>query len=260
MSRFVMGLAALPLSLLAACGTSQPTTDELAGESTADDTVDAKSDSPYADAYTYFAIKQDLRKCVSPLCGGYFVERLNRAATQCADGSYASSCYVADLDWGQTALPSTIQQKLVDSAAVGSTSDGVRAIVRGRVAAKSFASYGNLGTFVVSEAWVAAGSVPSDGVFVKMKDNGVRCITAPCPSTTEYALNRTASANISDVDWSESGLTDRAIAGLSEQMFTGGLIVAGWREYTTVNGHTAKARSVTTAYQRLVPDAPTPEN
>jgi hypothetical protein len=240
-------LRSLTASLLfaAACGTS-PVVDDLAGESAADDQVDAKSDSPFAAGYTYYAITADLRKCASPYCGGYFVSRVNRTSTRCKDGSYHAACYTPTLDWTRTQLDETLQQKLVDAA---NQTDGTYALVRGYFSAGPT----SLGQFSVDEAWVAEGASAPDGVFVKVKDNGIRCITAPCPSLGEQALNTTRTANLSDLDFSVSGLSDREVQGVQDDFYTGhGSLLAGDRYY---DNH-AKGRTVTNAFHLLV--APTP--
>ena len=224
----------------AACSTSSPVVDDLAGESPGDDQVDAKSDSPYADVYTYYAVSVDQRKCASPYCGGYWVSRVNRTSTRCFDGSYRSACYTPSLDW-----TSTLTDKL--QAAAGNQ-DGVFALVRGSFTHGST----SLGQFSVDEAWVAEGAVAADGVFVKVKDNGIRCITAPCPSLTERALNTTRSAQLSDLDFSPSGLTDREVEGVQEDFYADhGSIVVGDRYYL----NHAKGRTVTNAFHLLVEPA-----
>jgi hypothetical protein len=228
---------------LAACGTTAAPSDELAGETAADDTVaDQKSDSPYADAYTYFEIRTDMRKCAFPACGGFFLSRLNRTTTKCSSGSYDSSCYTPSLEWSQTDLVDDVQAKLLAAAQTDASTEGVYAIVRGWFRSQSF---------VVTEAWVAENDTVADGVFVKLNDNGIRCITAPCPSTIERGLNTVRYANIDDLDWSGAGLTDREIEGFQTDIGAPGVILAGWRYYATSNGHTTKNRTVTAAYHRL---------
>ena len=40
--------------------------------------------------FGYFIVtRRDIRRCISPICGGYFVKRVNQATTVCADGSQA---------------------------------------------------------------------------------------------------------------------------------------------------------------------------
>ena len=44
--------------------------------------------SPSADSY--LRLQRDVRRCAAPLCGGFFVSRVNRLSTVCADGSRAA--------------------------------------------------------------------------------------------------------------------------------------------------------------------------
>jgi hypothetical protein len=241
--------------LLAACAQSAPT-DELAGETSADDAVDGKADAAVDGAYTYFEVWTDLRKCASPICGGYFVARLNRSYTTCVDHQDRAACYVPSLDWSESQLSTGLQDKLTSAASADAMSSGVRAIVRGRFAPQQY-SQGNLGRFIVTEAWVEEGEAVSDGVFVRAKTNGVQCITAPCPTITEKALNTSRSANIAGIDWSLASLTDRETESFQAAVSTdSGVIIAGDRYTVTENGHHAKGRTATAAYSRLVDATP----
>jgi len=237
--------------LLSACAAQGPT-DELAGETSADDAIDGKADGAVDGAYTYFEVWTDLRKCASPMCGGFFFARVNRSYTLCADHTARSACYVPSLDWSEAGLSDGLQAKLLDATNVDAMNAGVHALVRGRFAPQAYPQ-GNLGRFVVAEAWVEEGDALSDGVFVRAKDNGVRCITTPCPTVTEKALNTSRSANIDEIDWSGAGLSDREIETFGDALFTdSGVILAGDRYYATENGHRAKGRTATAVYQRLV--------
>ena len=241
----------LLISVLSACSATTAT-DELAGESTADDAVDGKADAAVDGAYTYFEISRDLRKCASPICGGYFVARLNRSYTSCVDHVDRASCYVPALDWSEAGLSDGLQQKLVDAAQIDATTMGVHAIVRGRFAPQQYAQ-GNLGRFIVTEAWVEEGDAVSDGVFVRAKTNHIQCIAAPCPTITEKALNKSTTANIAAIDWSLAGLQEREIESFQTALSTdGGVIIAGDRYTYSENGRTAKGRTATAAYSRLV--------
>lgn len=246
--RFVFAATA---ALIPACSTSS-TTDELAGETSADDAIDGKADAAVDGAYTYFEIRTDLRKCVSPLCGGYFLSRVNRSYTTCVDNSVNAACYVPALDWSESGLSDGLQQKLVSAASLDATSDGVRAIVRGRFAPQQYVQ-GNLGRFIVTEAWVEEGDTVSEGVFVRAKTNHIQCIAAPCPTVTEKALNTARTANIAEIDWSLAGLEDREIQAMNDRLNDdSGVIFAGDRYLFSENGRTAKGRTATAAYARLV--------
>jgi len=257
MLRSIMGLAALTIAAIPACAGGVE--DELAGETAADDiTADGKADASPGGAYTYFAIAQDLRKCASPACGGFFVTRLNRSMTICHDGTAAATCYTPVLDWSESQLGAELQAKLVDGAATEATAGGTRAIVRGRFAPTNATPMPELGRFVVTEAWLGETAQPASGVFVKVVDNGVRCIQEPCPWLLERGLNLSRSAVIDEIDWSYAELSDKEIEGFVEELAEpSGLLMAGDRYYYTENGETAKGRTCTQGYHRLVePAAP----
>jgi hypothetical protein len=243
----------MAVSLLVAACAQTGIPDELAGESSTDDGVDGKADGAADGTYTYFSIDADLRKCLSPVCGGFFLARLNRSTTICADGHAAASCYTPTLDWSESRLSDDLQHKLVDAANTGASAAGVRAIVRGRFAAKTYAGHGNMGKFVVTEAWVAETDAVSDGVFAKVVSSHIECITTPCPTLKEKGLNQSRTANIAAIDWSFAGLTDREVQGFEDEILTPhGTIVAGDR-YAV--GH-EKGRTATAAYHMLVDTGP----
>ena len=254
--RLIIAAAAAPV-LFAACSTT--TQDELAGESSTDDAVAGKADAAVDGAYTYFEVWRDLRKCASPSCGGFFVARLNRSYTSCIDHVDRAACYVPALDWSESNVSEALQPKLLDAANIDASSPGVHAIVRGRFAPQQYTP-GNLGRFIVTEAWIEEGDAVSDGVFVRAKTNSIQCIAAPCPTITEKALDKSTSANIAAIDWSLAGLEDREIASFEAMLSSdGGVILAGDRYTYSENGRTAKGRTATAVYSRLV-DPPAPAN
>lgn len=245
--------AAISIVSLAACA-STGVEDELAGETAEDAALDGKADGAVDGAYTYFEIYKDLRKCASPTCGGYFLHRLNRSTTVCHNGSSRWSCYVPGLDYTDSNLGSDLQSALDDAATRDASSYGVIAIVRGRFAPQSYTGFGNLGRFIVTEAWVAENDSISEGVFTRVHDSGVRCITTPCPTIGEKALNTSRSANVHGLDWAAGGFDDDQISKLSTEMVAtpGGIIIAGDRYTFTEHNQKAKGRTVTAAYRRLV--------
>jgi hypothetical protein len=203
---------------------------------------------------TYFAIASDLRKCAYPTCGGWFLERLNRSTTICHDGARASECYTPVLDWSNANLTAEQQAAMLD-ACKQPLSEGVYAIVRGQFARRNASTpRPELGRFVITEAWLAEGEAPSQGTFVRLVDNGLRCFAAPCPSITETTINASGTTDIAGLDWTTSGLSADQIAECTGDLFTpDGLLIAGDRYTYTENGSTATGRTVTAAYQRLLP-------
>ena len=253
--RAFMTKAALPLlsiSLFSACA-SEGEYDELAGETAEDEALDGKADGAPSGVYTYFAIKGDTRRCAFPFCGGYHIERLNRSTTVCHDRQSSASCYTPELDFSESGLSQDTQYKLTSAAAQGALGEGVKALVRGRFAPTGTGKTApELGRFIVTEAWVAQSDAVSDGVFVKVRDNGLRCIAAPCPSLNEKGLNTSRGVNIAEIDYASAGLTDEQIGELGHQMFEpSGLIVAGERYTFSIDGRKGKGRTANAVFARL---------
>src|SRR4051812_30875346 len=152
---------------------------ELAGD------TDGKADG-ISSTSTFYSLRPDFRKCVSPLCGGSWVKRVNFSTTKCADGQYAAECYVAETDLTGLGL---------SDAELGGLNK-YQAVLRGSIVKRTYGPFGKLGAFKASEAWAPANSTAPTGTFYKVTDLGIRCITFPCLSTHEAKLNSTTSANI----------------------------------------------------------------
>jgi len=242
------------------CALASCSSAAAAPETSADNPInqaapDSTASTATAAATTYLSIRADLRKCASPTCGGWFLSQLNSATTQCHDGTVATSCYTPVLDWANSGLGDAQQAALQDAANHAAQSPGVYAIVRGQFARTNTTTPNpTLGRFVIAEAWVSDGDGVSSGTFVKVQDNGLRCFAAPCPNLTETTLNASQTTRISEVDWTPSGLTQAQITDCTQDMYgPDGLLIAGDRYTTTVNGTATTGRTVTAAYQRLVP-------
>src|SRR5215510_5565282 len=220
---------------LVACSSFADPPDEIASDSAEEASLVGGADNVDG-AHTYFAIMADLRKCAFPMCGGWFLHRLNQSLTRCHDGHDAAMCYTPVLDWSKAGLSEALQGKLLDAASQGALSGDVDAIVRGRFApSNSTTPDPSLGRFVITEAWEAEGSVPAQGAFVRVEDNGLRCLVAPCPSITETTLNTSLVTDIAEIDWAPSGLSEREVSAQIAAMSTpGGALIAGDR--FTVNG------------------------
>jgi Domain of unknown function (DUF6748) len=160
---------------------------------------------------TFFSVRRDLRRCVSPLCGGYFVARVNASTTRCADGRFSRECYVAEVNWSGQPQP-----------------DGAHLLVRGTIVAKRYERFGNLGELRVSESWKSLSTNKPVGTFYLVRDRGVRCIAFPCPTHSEAKLNSSFSRNIAAVKLEGAGLGENN-ADIVTVAMTGpdGVIVAG---------------------------------
>ena len=170
---------------------------------------------PLSGTSTFYSVREDRRRCMSPVCGGYFVKRVNLPLTRCADGRYMAECYVAEIDWNG--------QPQVDSG---------RALLRGSLLAKTYDRFGNLGALRVTESWQAVSETQPLGSFYRVRDRGLRCITFPCPTHHEAKLNSISSQNIAGVNLGGASSADvsRAMTGPD------GVIVAGDHAHVTGPG------------------------
>lgn len=160
---------------------------------------------------TFYRVRNDLRRCASPLCGGYFVARVNASSTRCADGSLKRECYVAEIDWNGQEEP-----------------EPARLLLRGNIVAKRYERFGNLGELRVSELWKSPGANEPSGTFYLVRDRGIRCIAFPCPSNHEAKLNSSFSRNIAVVNLKGAGLAETDAPIVNAAMSgSDGVIVAG---------------------------------
>eukprot|EP00670_Eutreptiella_braarudii_P007284 CAMPEP_0174290080 /NCGR_PEP_ID=MMETSP0809-20121228/27491_1 /TAXON_ID=73025 ORGANISM="Eutreptiella gymnastica-like, Strain CCMP1594" /NCGR_SAMPLE_ID=MMETSP0809 /ASSEMBLY_ACC=CAM_ASM_000658 /LENGTH=222 /DNA_ID=CAMNT_0015388477 /DNA_START=22 /DNA_END=690 /DNA_ORIENTATION=+ len=179
----------------------------------------------------YFSVRRDYRRCISPLCGGYWVSQVNKEATVCADGAKAPECYVAEFDWRGT----------------DQTGAGDAALVQGRIAKKQYEVHGMLGVFkVTGGAWRGAATSGTAGTYYEATDDGIRCVIAPCFSMDVEELNTavTTAGPVSGVDLnSVEGATerDRELAWDLFQGRDGHMLVAGAVKKGLDNGKTLAA-------------------
>lgn len=218
----IASLLAVPL---AGC-TDDPAADELAGESSTDGEA-GKGDS--VDAFTYFRQRPDVGACTADHCS-FFVSRANRSFTNClrGQGSY-DECEV-DIDLTGTGMPASVQASYRERLW-----NEEKILLRGELSENADHTKTVL---VVTELWIPqSGGAwwPSEGTYVRLKDNGLRCITAPCPSIGEQRINSSRGANIHTFDLLPTGADDEAVGRAEEAIYSGdGVIVVGER-YTTSN-------------------------
>jgi hypothetical protein len=165
---------------------------------------------PQEEKEIYYSLRPDLRRCAFPLCGGYFVKRVNHSLTRCVDGKYMKECYVAEIDWnGQPAVEARAR------------------LLRGQLVSKNYQGLRRLGELRVSESWFATHGTAA-GDFYRVKDRGVRCITHPCLTHQQSMLNSNAVLDIAGVDFSSGGAAASKVSEALEVMERpDGLIVSG---------------------------------
>lgn len=221
----LFSLSVLSLTGLAGCAADTASEEDSSAEEPVAESEDAITGSQAN--YGYFIVtRRDMRRCIAPLCGGFFVKRVNDAKTQCADGSKQAECYVESISFGGMNLSTREEQEF--RAAVESG----HALIKARTYKKKWNSV-TLGTLKASEGWMSATSSVDgsfDGTFYRAGDNGIRCITAPCPSTSATKLNSNESWNLIAVHLdntqnpADQQTLDNATSALSTQE---GILIAG---------------------------------
>jgi hypothetical protein len=169
---------------------------------------------------SYFELRRDFRRCAAPLCGGYFVQSVNRLSTVCADGARATECYVSELDFAELGL--NVEQ----IARLEAAPEDV--LLRGELRAED-TTFGPLGVLHVSEAWSGHAGVDPTGPFLRIENEGIVCITSPCLSFSAELLDiPRVSVPVAGVD--VSGIGDDPNDAFSQLNAPEGLIVAGFPE------------------------------
>jgi Kazal-type serine protease inhibitor domain len=219
------------MALASACASNPESIDSN------DDTVEASESELTASQNLgyYIVTSRDYRRCVSPICGGLFVKRVNAVATRCADGSFQTSCYVGEIDTTALGLTGDDLQTFKDELSAG------RAIVRANPMSFIIANQQRIGRLVASEAWLsqgpaapssstapAAGNTLPSGTFMRVKDIGLRCFRAPCPSTRAFKLNTYATRSLTDLSLNGAGASATQVDAAGSALFTDeGLLLAG---------------------------------
>lgn len=159
-------------------------------------------------AVEYFELEKDDRECAAPTCGGYWLDAVNRRWMRCADGSWARTCYVAEL----TGEPV-------------SSDSGV--LVRGSIEDNEYEDFGNLGSLNVTEAWEAATTERARGIFLRSSSTEIECVTTPCFNVAAEVLNFGLTGRLSGYDLSNVGATDEQLDQALAAFTTDGLPASG---------------------------------
>ncbi|WP_394820815.1 DUF6748 domain-containing protein [Pendulispora albinea] len=204
-------------SILALAGCSA----ERAGDSDVEVSTNTQLTDTNASSGFFVVTRKDVRRCASPMCGGWFVKRVNEAETRCADGTLQAECYVSSIELGNLGL----SQEERDTTLAALT--GGQGLVQATLTDTSF------GTLDASNAWVGATGSTATGTFFLVADNGTRCVTTPCPSITASELNEPAGGethNVLDVvlDRTPKPASQESLEAASQALATQeGLLVAG---------------------------------
>lgn len=219
----IRALAIVHLAIVPFVGCSDGAADDVHEEPGAYDSL--KADSVDYDNWTYFIVtRPDMRRCISPICGGVYVKRVNQPEVKCADGKWAKECYVGGFDFG--ALGYSSEEQVEAYAAIASG----HAVFRGAIVTGFFAGdHASVPAFAASEVWVAASDKKPANTFFRAHDAGIMCITSPCASIDGLKVNKNAhpSARYAGLDLAPLGLDETQTAAAWDALRTGHLLVAG---------------------------------
>lgn len=210
------------------------------------DPTESGADEVRATGAQYVRLRHDARRCVSPVCGGYWVTRVNQPTTRCADGTWQRECYVADADWTGLGLDDAALDRFLSAGDI---------VVRARLEPVARGSFGNLGRLVALEGFAPATSAAPTGTFVLAHGPTRTCVRAPCFSWDADRLNGTTVTAISDLRFGAlSGLSGATLAAARAQLASAeGVVVAGRFETYTAGGASGRALVPSQVYTRVSP-------
>jgi len=143
---------------------------------------ESEIEKPLPRNFTYYTIRNDLRRCAAPFCGGFFVREVNRDQTRCGDGSLLRECYVESLDFSDTLIggdPGPVVRDSPELLLVRGTFDEIpwrEVPVR-------------LDVLRVSEVYQSALKRAPRSTFFRVRATGIVCIRFPCPLFSRVELN-----------------------------------------------------------------------
>lgn len=168
--------AALAIALTAGCAAQSAVDPSEEDVTTEDGALSEFSRS-------FVALRPDLRQCMSPYCGGFWVHDVNRATL--------NEIYVSDLDFSASGLSEEDQGRARD----GSTDELILRGKLGKIDPKT-----RTRAFVVSEAYRGMPGVKvADGeTFYKttLRDPQITCFTAPCNNEVATKLNSSTTTSV----------------------------------------------------------------
>lgn len=180
---------------------------------------------PAPERNLFYRVQRDLRKCPSPLCGGYFITPLNKKATT----------YVSDVDWGGLGLSDAQLAELE----AGTNDGGV--VVLGRIVrplppipAMPVDIKTQVLVLSAQAAWAAATDNKPSGINYRLEDTGIVCIKDPCFSLLAHQLNTSAKHKLSGLDLQGVGATQEQLDLALQALKGDNLLVVGKKKSVVI--------------------------
>ncbi len=195
---------------------------------------------------TYFTVRPDFRKCIAPVCGGWFVKAVNRASFRCPDGSVKKECYVGKESIGIAGLSDA------QIAEIRQAMQSSRILIRGRLL--GIVDYGLL---FIDGAWLSVSAQSPSGIFINVRDNGIVCVMDPCPSYDGTILNKYVVKSLAGYDLSEVEASDEQFELAREAIGSeNGLMMAGRFVEVTGPGGSAQGIAASQFYLKVESEKP----
>lgn len=224
-------LVALSSLVFLGCAAESVTSEEESAAAS-DDELSAVSQS-------YVVLRRDFRKCMAPMCGGYYVRDANRP--------YGKEVYVSGLDTSLAGLSDTDAAKVHGAPAN-------ELVLRGKLGAveKKFGTR----AFMVTEAYrgMPGVTVASGDLFYRAHDRDpqITCITAPCNNEIAQKLNFKPELDFTtlSVDAAAKPFVDEA--WLARQVLRhGGLVAAKLHDGAKLPGGYEKVLDASQVFVRI---------
>ena len=237
-------ILAAAMATMAACAVpSEPTTSEPSETREAPELDKRSSD------FVYLRVtRRDMRKCMAPMCGGWFVAAVNQAQTTCFDGQLADDCYVSEIDWSAIGLDP------VTEADAPSLAEQGKVLLRGAVGPHS-QDFPQIPKLVLDAAWAGQTLNEPQGAWYQVVDSGIVCITYPCPVMQAVTLNLGETAMMAGIDLQALGASQDVVDEAGQRMQSQGLMVAATATSVTGPGGTLAGLEATEIYLPLGADA-----
>jgi len=240
--RHPFALALVALAATAACSVPSGRQDDVLGRER--DGAEPTQVPRAADDGFYLVTRPDYRKCMWPLCGGVYVAQVNQAQTDCMLEGSAADCYVAKIDWSAIGLAPAEVADVDGQAAQG------HVLVRGHMKSLKIQAH-EAPVLVATGAWHAVTSNPPTGDFLYVFDNGITCVTFPCPHLTELRLNTSDTAQVVGLDLTPSGATQAQIEAVQSELAMEGLMVSATHQTVTGPAGQGQSLAAVEVYARL---------
>lgn len=222
--------------MLMGCGVSQPVVTEP-------DQLETDGAELSTTSRTYVTFARDARRCLSPMCGGWWVTDVNRVDP--------IPRYVNELDFSKSGLDDATVTKVLQGA-VG------QVILRGKLGAAE--TQFKTRPFVVTDGFRGMPGVTAlaGQPFFKVESINIQCFKAPCPTMKVTRLNGGGATMIDQVSVTDAALTRVDQTWLKNRVAEHNAIVTGaFVNGAFISGTYEKVLSASQVFVRL-PEQPGP--